>query len=312
MIRERGYRSVLGKTPLKESGFSKSQQRAPGILIPLYAPDGSPAASLYRPDTPRTGGKGKPIKYETPQGSRIRIDTHPRCVPQLKDPSVALWITEGTKKVDALASKGACAIGLNGVWGFKGKNDLGGVTFQADFDYIALNGRPVYIVYDSDIVTKPQVRKAMERLAEHLKRKGAQVKIVRLPQGEDGKTGVDDYLAAGHTLDDLYKLVVDEPMAGDDPPVAVHSPIYVIHEGQHCVIKNVKDIGRVYSPLCNFSAQIKEEVILDDGIDEARSFAVEGKLKGGRPLPRVEVPSTQFAGMGWVPEKWGAKAVVYA
>ena len=33
IIRERGYNSVLGKTPLKEAGFAKAQQRAPGVLI---------------------------------------------------------------------------------------------------------------------------------------------------------------------------------------------------------------------------------------------------------------------------------------
>ncbi|MCJ7807814.1 MAG: hypothetical protein MUP73_03730, partial [Dehalococcoidia bacterium] len=52
-IRERGYESVLGKKRLNELGFSRTQQRVPGLLIPLYPPDGSPPVYQYRPDHPR-------------------------------------------------------------------------------------------------------------------------------------------------------------------------------------------------------------------------------------------------------------------
>ena len=51
------------------------------------------------------------------------------------------------------------------------------------------------IVFDSDSMTKPPVQKALERLTEHLQRKGALVNRVYLPPGKDGaKVGVDDYL----------------------------------------------------------------------------------------------------------------------
>jgi hypothetical protein len=93
----------------------------------------------------------------------------------LGDPSTALSITEGIKKGDALATHNLCAVVLPGVWGFKGKNTLGGVTFLADWDYIALKGRKVYIVYDSDVTLKPQVQSALWRLTEHLRRRGADV-----------------------------------------------------------------------------------------------------------------------------------------
>jgi len=70
---------------------------------------------------------------------------------------------------------------------FKGKNLLGGVTLLADFDYIAFDGRDVRIVFDSDIMDKPGVRQAMERLTEHLQRKGAHVGTVYLPGGREKK-----------------------------------------------------------------------------------------------------------------------------
>ena len=78
VIRERGYESVLGKKRLADLGFSSAQQRTPGVLIPLYAPDSSPAGYQYRPDNPRMRD-GKIIKYETPTGSNIRLDVPPRC-----------------------------------------------------------------------------------------------------------------------------------------------------------------------------------------------------------------------------------------
>jgi hypothetical protein len=125
----------------------------------------------------------------------------------LGDPDIPLFVTEGVKKADSLASKDACAIALLGVWNFKGKNDLGGVSFLADFDHIDLNKREVNIVFDSDVMTKNGVSQALDRLTEHLQRKGATVGRVYLPPGEHGKQGVDDYFATGKSLADLKGLI---------------------------------------------------------------------------------------------------------
>ncbi len=309
VIRERGYKSILGPKPLEDAGFAKSQRRSPCILIPLIAPDGSSAGYQIRPDKPREDKNGKKIKYETPLGRDIRISTHQRCIPKIADPTSDLWITEGIKKVDSLVSAGVCAIGLNGVYGFKGKNQFGGVTTQADLDYIGLKGRLVYIVYDSDITTKLPVKKACERLVEHLKRKGAQCSIIQLPQSADGKTGVDDYLAQGHRLEDLKALVVSSPDQIDEEAIAFHSPLYTIHEGQFCVIKSI-DGMKVKSPLCNFTARIIDEILEDDGLQENRVFTVDGMLCNGRQLPEIKVPAAEFSNLNWVTGKWGARALV--
>ncbi len=80
VIRERGYKSVLGKTALREAGFSKTQQRAPGILIPLHVVDGTVIGHQYRPDKLREDTKrGRVIKYENPLVSSIRLDVPPLC-----------------------------------------------------------------------------------------------------------------------------------------------------------------------------------------------------------------------------------------
>jgi len=212
VIRERGYRSILGKSELEKLGFSLSQRRAPGILVPLWSVDGKEAGFQFRPDHPRTASRGRPVKYESPKGSSNRLDCPPRSQKMMGNPQVPLWITEGAKKADALASRGACAISVTGVWGFKGKNQFGGVTFLADWDYIALRNRTVYLAFDSDVVSKDPVRKALEHIGEHLKRKGAIVHVIQLPQleGQD-KTGIDDYLLR-------YNLQDAERLAGEFKP----------------------------------------------------------------------------------------------
>ncbi|MDD5501697.1 MAG: DUF3854 domain-containing protein, partial [Candidatus Omnitrophica bacterium] len=177
-----------------------------GILIPLWSVDGNEAGFQYRPDHPRTNSRGKAVKYESPAGSSNRLDCPPECQKFIGNPQVPLWITEGSKKADALASKGACAVSITGVWGFKGKNQFGGITFLADWDHVALKTRTVYIAFDSDIVAKEPVRKALEHIGEHLRRKGAAVYVIQLPQleGQD-KTGIDDYLLR-YSLQDAERL----------------------------------------------------------------------------------------------------------
>ena len=207
-IRQRGYESVLGHKRLKDLGFGRQQCRTPGMLIPLWGVDGHEIVGYqFRPDSPRLNSKGKPIKYENPRGISVRLDTPPACRESLGNPSVPIWFVEGVKKADSLASRQECAVTLTGVWNFKGRNSLGGTTILADFDYIALKDRECYICFDSDYRDNPSVSKAAARLAEHLGRKGARVRIVYLPAGEHGeKVGADDYLAQGHTVDELKAL----------------------------------------------------------------------------------------------------------
>ncbi|MFC1982483.1 DUF3854 domain-containing protein [Chloroflexota bacterium] len=127
----------------------------------------------------------------------------------LGNPDIPVWFVEGVKKADSLASHGSCAVTLTGVWNFKGRNSLGGTTFLADFDYISLKDRECYVCFDSDYRDNPSVSKAIERLWEHLSRKGSEVKIIYLPSGENGeKVGVDDFLVQGHSIDELKALAM--------------------------------------------------------------------------------------------------------
>lgn len=205
VAKERGYRTILGVNELKMMGFSTSQMRTPGLLLPVHTPDGKQPFCQYRPDNPRQSAQGKAKKYETPADIGMRIDVPPRCRESLKNPDTRLWVTEGIKKGDALASRGETVIALLGVWNFKGKNEFGGTTLLADLDYIAWDNRKVSIVFDSDIIYKSHVRLALMRLTEHLKRKGAIVFHVYLPKEGNIKVGVDDYLL-NHTIEELLLL----------------------------------------------------------------------------------------------------------
>jgi hypothetical protein len=231
VITERGYKTITNAEDLRPLGFSSSQERAPGLLLPLHTTDGQTPLYVYRPDNPRvmedkkhcnSDGtyKQKVIKYEMPKGEKMRLDVPPRCRADIGDPTIPLWITEGQKKADALASVGLCAIALLGVWNFIGTNDRGGKVFLSDFMDIALNnGRPVRIVFDSDVMTKPEVKQALEVLNQRLQKKGAMIQAVYLPGGKN-KVGVDDWLAEGHTVEELEDLIEGpRPMLKVAPPV---------------------------------------------------------------------------------------------
>jgi len=83
-------------------------------------------------------------------------------------------------------------------------------------------------------------------------------------------------------------------------------------EGGHIVrYRQTKDAVLV-DALCNFDAQIKEEIILDDGADPTRAFVLDGRLDSGPSLPSVRIPASRFSGMTWVTESWGMRAVVRA
>jgi hypothetical protein len=232
VIQARGYRTVADGSELRALGFDLAQCR-PGLLLPLWTPDGQNPVCVLRPDAPRSfDEKEKPrlpdgtypqrvLKYEYPKGEKMRLDCPPACRPQISDPAVPLWITEGQKKADALASHGFCALALLGVWNWRGRNDLGGLTALADWDSIALNGREVRIAFDSDVMTNPQIKLALRRLTAFLHNRGATVGTVYLPPGAGGRRqGVDDYFAAGNGAADLECLVgAPRPEPQPPPPI---------------------------------------------------------------------------------------------
>lgn len=205
VARQRNYQSVDTKTRLASIDIPKTHRLVPGLLLPVYGPEcrnGEASTWQYRPDHPRLDAKGKPVKYVTAMRGMV-IDVPPAVRPHIGDPGRPLWITEGIRKVDAAVSAGIDCLGLLGVFNWRGRNDVGGLTTLPAWEDIALNGRDIYVCFDSDVMVKPQVRKALDRFCGWLEYRKAAVRLVILPDIGDGKTGLDDYLAAGGTVEQL-------------------------------------------------------------------------------------------------------------
>ncbi len=191
VARERGYVSVGERAQLKRYGKFSGKCPVPGLLIPQRRLDGSVSGYQYRPDAPRIMD-GKPQKYETPWQQNGAIDVPPRVRHMLADPSIPLIVTEGSRKADAAASAGLCCVSVSGVWSWRGTNAVGGKVALPDWHDIALNGRRVVLGFDSDVIAKPPVRRALGELAAYLGAKGAKVEYLHLPETGDGKTGLED------------------------------------------------------------------------------------------------------------------------
>lgn len=298
---ERGYRSVETKAELERLGFGRNQRSVPALLIPQYNVHGETAGYLIRPDEPRQI-RGRICKYEMPSGAQMLLDIPPSVRQCIGDPEIPIFITEGSRKADSAASRGLACISLTGVWCWRGTNDRGGKVALPDFESVALEDREVYVVFDSDVMTKESVHSAFARLSEFLKTRKARVRLIYLPPGPGGaKVGLDDFLAkdgdvAGlmeHARSDLRKLAGAEM----DAP-------YEISHGGITWNKNAETQVR----LTNFEATIVSDVTIDDGVEAEQFFEVEASLRGTRR--NFEVEASRFATMHWAIEKLGAGAII--
>jgi hypothetical protein len=116
----------------------------------------------------------------------------------------------------------------------------------------------------------------------------------------------------GVKLRDLDKVLAPlrHELRRQKPPPDV-AGCYRISAGR--IVRDVltKD-GAVEVPLANWAGRIVEEIVHDDGAERRITFAVEGALVDGTPLPRTEVAADAFPWMRWPVEAWGTRAVVLA
>ncbi len=159
----RGYQTVDEGKELRGLGFADYQLRTPALLVPMYSLGRELVNYQIRPDDPRLDGDGKPIKYETPLGSKLVLDCHPCNATKLMNPHEPLWITEGCRKADSGASRGLVVISLQGVWGW-----MRDKAPHPDWAKIPLANRTVLLAFDADVVTKEPVQRALCALCEFL------------------------------------------------------------------------------------------------------------------------------------------------
>jgi hypothetical protein len=309
VARARGYLSITKFAELGRLGFGQAQRQVPTLLIPIRSVNGEIATYQSRPDHPRIKN-GKPIKYETPRGAHMVIDVPPHARRWLGDPKRPLFITEGVRKADAGVSANLICIALLGVSNFRGTNEYGGKTALADWESIALEGRRVYIVYDSDVMTNPAVSKALIRLKLFLESRKGEVLLIYLPSGEGGgKVGLDDYFASGHTADDLLALASTEVRS---------STIEDSLEKAYCeterglVWRKENQQGTSLIQLTNFVAHISADVVEDDGSETQRIFEIKASLAGPEhKIVRGTVTAAEFNAMRWPVTLLGPRAIIF-
>ena len=190
----------------------KTWQKKNGAALVFQFFDENKTVVLQRvkPDRPpKRGGKPGP-KYLSPTGSTPRTYVPPSINGELTDTSHSLVLTEGEKKSLSATQHGFPTVGLCGVDSWHPKRSS---TLLPDLERIAWKGRKVFIAFDSDADTNPNIKENENLLADALKNRGAIVKVVRIPSGPDGaKQGLDDFLVA-HGADELHKLI----NAAEDP-----------------------------------------------------------------------------------------------
>lgn len=204
------------------------------LCIPYLDSQDKPSGYCrLKPDTPRNDKEGKPIKYEAPKGKPNQLYIPSGTFASLGDAARPLLITEGEKKAAKADQERLPCLGLSGVWSWQKKRSRGedGRAFGErelidGLEAIPWQERRVFICFDSDGETNPEVRKAEWHLAKVLQTKGAIVKVVRLPSGPPGpdgvpaKVGLDDFLVA-NSVEDFRKLLdaamdaVVEPAVSD-------------------------------------------------------------------------------------------------
>lgn len=139
----------------------------------------------------------KPIRYTQEPNTRPTAYFPPNqeWVPIVENPDEPLLITEGELKAAKACKEGFPTIGLGGVHNWRSLKN--GVVWLDSLAPVVWPRRNVYICFDSDYRTNPQVCAALHDLAEILHQFGAYVHLVTLPDIIGlSKTGLDDFLLA--------------------------------------------------------------------------------------------------------------------
>ena len=212
----------------KEEPYEDDFQDRPALVIPYFIPvgEGLGAATFRRePDElpfcrvrylgdlePRRSIiKRKPQRYGQPKESGVRA-YFPRVSTidwpaVIADVEVPIVITEGEKKAAKACFEGVPTIGLGGVYNFLSDGGL-----LPELAAINMDGRSVYICYDSDAASNPDIQAAEGRLATELSlHRGADVFLARLPKlANQDKTGLDEFLVA-RGVDGLFSVLEKAP-----------------------------------------------------------------------------------------------------
>jgi hypothetical protein len=139
-----------------------------------------------------------------------KLDVHPLALPMFETAERVFFVIEGCIKADAILSAGEAVFSVPSVtlWN---ADEL--PAFAAKY----LQGKTVYIVPDSDWAEKNEVFTQAMYCRTFLRKLGIDALIAAPPPDESGdkqddKQGVDDFLGAGGSVDDLIVLDREPPL----------------------------------------------------------------------------------------------------
>jgi hypothetical protein len=175
----------------------------PGLKLPYFTLHGKPSGFYRLRYLGEMNGfdamRKKALRYVQPTDTTSEVYLPPLIdwPAFAKDAGTALFITEGELKAACATKVGFPTMGLGGVWSWKSAKK--GIGLLPIFNEFVWKGRSVYMVFDSDFATNPDVMRALVALAKELSSKGAQPYLVSLPDlpemvEKEKKTGLDDYL----------------------------------------------------------------------------------------------------------------------
>jgi putative DNA primase/helicase len=122
----------------------------------------------------------------------------------IDDPSIPIVLDEGVKKAGLLMTLGFVALALCGVtMGLK----KGGKELVNNLALLAVQGRPITIVFDADLAYKTGIQLALKALATVLKQMGCIVFVAIIPLELEAK-GIDD-VRIKHGEEMVKKIMAD-------------------------------------------------------------------------------------------------------
>ncbi len=202
---------------LEESGITRQDWLGissvkDGLEFKYFNPSTKKFSNFYRVRLDKEKDKQK---YTQPQGSGCRLYFPPTyaaspdsqqqrryydAIFDTESKPREIFIVEGEKKALALQERlgpRVTVIGLGGVQNWGKKDDDGDRSLVKDFEIVkGWKDRRVYICFDSDVESNPQVERAEFQLQQALKDElGARARLMTIPPMEDGdKAGIDDLI----------------------------------------------------------------------------------------------------------------------
>ena len=136
--------------------------------------------------------------------------------------TIPIILTEGEMKANAACKHKLPTISMGGVWNWKSKK----TGIIQDFKDIDWKERDVWVIFDSDVATKPQVKHAMYSLCTALTSMGAIIRYggvyhTDMDENPNLKLGIDDYLSR-YGIDEFKKFLKSNNLKEFSKSIMLH------------------------------------------------------------------------------------------